>query len=202
MPVSALQDGVFELDQREIPPLIQQTDLLTRLVDDLRHLSLADAGKLELFCSACDVSVLAQEVVASFGPRAAAQSVRLDLALESVVVTCDEGRVRQIISNLVDNALKFTPRDGIVTLVVKAVSRGATLSIRDTGPGLAKGEGKHLFKRFYRGESSPAGSGLGLAIVKTLVALHGGEVEATGAPEGGVLIHLLLPEHPPLASPP
>ena len=199
--LAALQDGVFKLDGREIPLLIQQTDLLARLVDDLRYLSLADAGKLELFRSACDVSILAREVAASFEPRAAAQGVKLNLALESVVVICDEGRVRQIISNLVDNALKFTPRDGVITLVVKAVSRGATLSVQDTGPGLAKGEEERLFKRFYRGESSPPGSGLGLAIVKTLVALHGGEVEATRAPEGGVLIHLFLPEQPPLASP-
>ena len=194
--LAALRDGVFELDKDELPLLIQQTDLLARLVDDLRYLSLAEAGKLELNLAPCDVSVLVKEVAESFEPRAAAQDVKLDTTLESAVVVCDEVRLRQVVSNLLDNALKFTPRAGTLTLTTKASPKGATLSVRDTGPGFAEGEEKRVFERFHHGESS-SGSGLGLAIVKTLVELHGGRVEAMNVPEGGALVRLFLPAQPP-----
>ena len=108
--LAALRDGVFELDKDELPLLIQQTDLLTRLVDDLRYLSLADAGKLELMLAPCDLSALVREVVASFEAHAAAQEVRLENVLESVKIVGDAARLRQVVSNLLDNALKFTPR--------------------------------------------------------------------------------------------
>ena len=193
--LAALRDGVFELDEGELPPLIQQTDLLARLVDDLRYLSLADAGKLDLTLAPCDLSVLVREVVEGFKPRAAAQDVRLDTTLESAVITCDEVRVRQVVGNLLDNALKFTPRAGTITLTTKARPEGAMVSVQDTGQGFAKGEEKRVFERFHHGESS-SGSGLGLAIVRTLVELHGGQVEAANAPEGGALIRLSLPEQP------
>ena len=188
--LAALRDGVFELDSNEIPLLLGQTDLLTRLVEDLRHLSLADAGKLELAFAPCDLAVLAKDAVAGFEPRAGAKGVRLEVCAEEALLVGDAARLRQVITNLLDNALKFTPETGCITVTVRTEAAGVTLRVRDTGPGLAEGVEARVFERFYHSDAGSSGSGLGLAIVKLLVELHGGQVEATNAPEGGAVFRV------------
>jgi two-component system, OmpR family, sensor histidine kinase BaeS len=189
--LAALRDGVFALNLGEIILLAQQTDLLARLVEDLRHLSLADAGKLELTFAPCDLAALARDAVAGFEPRARAKGVKLEVCADKALLSGDATRLRQVITNLLDNALKFTPPTGCVTITVKTTEPGVSLSVQDTGPGLAAALKARVFERFYHLDAT--GSGLGLAIVKLLVELHGGRIEVTNAPEGGALFQVVLP---------
>lgn len=191
--LAALRDGVFALDAREVQLLAQQTDLLPRLVEDLRTLSLADAGKLTLNLYTCDLSALVKDVVESFEPRAAAKGVRLEVCAEEVTLVGDAARLRQVVANLLDNALRFTPESGSVEVTLRTDQAGVTLRVRDTGPGLGESDRVRVFERFYRADAERSGSGLGLAIVRSLVELHGGRVEAANAPEDGALFQVLLP---------
>lgn len=191
--LAALRDGVFPLDPREVQLLAQQTDLLARLVEDLRTLSLADAGRLALTSGPCSLSALVGDVVAAFGPQAEAKGVRLETQLEPVTVPGDAGRLRQVVANLLDNALKFTPAAGCVTLILRADASGATLSVHDTGPGLRAGDEARIFGRFYRADEVHSGSGLGLAVVRSLAEAHGGRVGAKNVPAGGAMLEVWLP---------
>ena len=96
-------------------------------------------------------------------------------------------------TNLLDNALRFTPQTGRITVSVKAQAVGVTLLVRDTGPGLPEGAQARIFERFYHAGTGASGSGLGLAIGKSFVELHGGRVEAMNAPEGGAVFRVSLP---------
>ena len=191
--LAALRDGVFALDLREVGLLEQQTDQLARLVEDLRTLSLADAGRLTLTSEPCDLSSLVQDVVTAFGPQAAEKGVRLETRLEPVTVPGDAGRLRQVVTNLLDNALRFTPAAGSVTLTLQMDGSGAALLVRDSGPGFgAEGEAR-VFERFYRADAARSGSGLGLAVVRSLAEAHGGRVTAKNAPGGGAVLEVWLP---------
>lgn len=177
--------------------LAQQTELLARLVEDLRTLSLAEAGKLTLNLRACDLSALVKDVVESFEPRAAAKRLRLEVRAQETTLRGDAARLRQVVANLLDNALRFTPEAGSVEVTLQTAGVGVTLLVRDTGPGIAEGVQARVFERFDRAGADRSGSGLGLAIVRSLVELHGGRVEAMNAPEGGALLRVSLPcRHP------
>lgn len=193
--LAALRDGVFVLDAREVQLLAQQTDLLAQLVEDLRTLSLAEAGKLTLNLHTCDLSALVKDVVESFEPRAAAKGVRLEVRAEAATLIGDGARLRQVVANLLDNALRFTPGAGSVEVRLQTDQVGMSLLVRDTGPGLGEGTQARVFERFYRADADRSGSGLGLAIVRSLVELHGGRVEAMNAPEGGAVFQVSLPHH-------
>lgn len=189
--LAALRDGVFTLNMDEITLLVQQTELLARLVEDLRHLSLADAGKLKLTLAPCDLAALAKDAVVGFEPRANAKGVKLELCAKEALLNGDAVRLRQVIMNLLDNALKFTPPTGSITVTVKTSEGAVSLSVQDTGPGISETAKARVFERFYHLDA--AGSGLGLAIVKLLVELHGGRVEVTNGLEAGALFQVFLP---------
>ncbi len=193
--LTALQDGVFSFDAREARLLTQQADQLARLVDDLRTLSLAEVGKLTLEWHPCGLSVLVADVVASFEARAAAAGVRLEAHLTDATVLADAARLRQVVANLLDNALRFTPPAGTIMLALEVTGVDVTFTVQDTGPGFPDGAEARVFERFYRGETTRSGSGLGLAIVRSLVDLHGGRVEAGNAPVGGAVLRVLLPRY-------
>ena len=190
--LAALRDGIFALDAREVQLLAQQTDLLARLVEDLRTLSLAEAGKLTLNLHTCNLSALVRDVVESFEPRAAAKGVRLEVRAEEATLMGDAPRLRQVVGNLLDNALRFAPERSSVEVTLRTDQVGVSLLVRDTGPGLSESDRVRVFERFYRADAERSGSGLGLAIVKSLVELHGGRVEAMNAPEGGALFRVSL----------
>lgn len=197
--LAGLRDGLIEFDAKEGALLLQQTELLARLVEDLRTLSLAEAGKLSLDLREVDLVPLVQDVVLGLEPRAAAKGVRLELcAKEAVRATVDVARLHQIVSNLLDNAVRFTPEDGRVQVTLQETKTAVTLSVQDTGPGIAEEALHRVFERFYRADEARAGdgSGLGLAIVKLLVTLHGGQVEASNHPQGGTVLTVSLPRQP------
>lgn len=191
--LEAIEDGVMPLNLAEIHHLHEQTALLARLVEDLRTLSLADAGKLSLKCKPTDLGALAAQVHQSFRQRAEGAGVRLELTLPETPLWCrvDPDRIAQVLANLLDNALQHTPKGGWVRLELAARHNGVQLRVRDSGPGLPAGDPARLFDRFYR--AGEGGSGLGLAIVKVLVELHGGSVRAADQAEGGAVFTLELP---------
>ena len=181
----AMLDDVYPLDKQEITNLYDQTRLLSRLVDDLHELTLAEAGQLKMHFEEMDVVQLARSVAAAFAPVAESRGVSLDLDTPPSApnVQGDGGRLKQVLTNLVTNALRHTPEDGHVTLRIDAEPGCVLISVVDTGEGIAPEHLPHVFDRFYRADPSRTraggGAGLGLAIVRAIVQSHGGSVSVT-----------------------
>lgn len=192
--LEALLDGLYPADASHLEPILDETRVLSRLVDDLRTLSLAEAGALALHREPTDIGQLIADSVASFRTQADGAGVDLvafvDGALPQVEV--DPVRIREVFSNLLSNALRYTPRGGSVRVGVLAVDGRVRVFVRDTGPGIAADALPHVFDRFYKSEES-RGAGLGLAIAKSLVVAHGGEIDVTSAPGQGTEMRLWLP---------
>ena len=202
--LDAMGDGIVPLNRTELAKLDAQTELLARLIDDLRTLSLADAKRLTLERVETDLVRIARRVYESFREKAARQELNLTFhaATPHAPLFADPDRLAQVLTNLLENAVRYTPSGGWVRVSVAAPPGGAELSVEDSGPGLSDEAQARIFERFYRAETSRSrrggGSGLGLAIVHTLVELHGGRVEARNRPQGGAAFHVTLPQ---LASP-
>lgn len=199
--LEAILDGVYEPTPDNITVTHQQTQLLSNLVNDLRELALAEAGQLTLDLESVDLTVLARLVEGAFRPRASEKGVGfvLDFVPDLPQVLADAQRMQQVLSNLVSNALRYTPSGGEIRLVGKASGSRVILRVEDTGTGIPPDDLPHIFDRFYRGDRSRSrragGSGLGLAIVKQLVEAHGGtiEVESEIGRGAAFIITLLAP---------
>ncbi|HEX2865071.1 MAG TPA: ATP-binding protein [Deinococcales bacterium] len=200
--LEAMLDGVLPVSEEELTRLHRQTGLLARLVADLRTLSLADAGRLEIERRAVDLASVATAVVAAFQTRAHDKGVTLSFSPdgEGPTINGDPDRLSQVLTNLLDNALKFTPSGGTIRVGTRQADRMADLFVVDSGPGIPEQSLPHVFDRFYRapgsGPKTPGertGSGLGLAIARTLVELHGGKVLAANEPNGGARFDVSLP---------
>lgn len=192
--IEALIDGVHPADPEHLGSILDETRVLSRLIDDLRTLSLAGSGGLPLHREAMDVGALARDAVASFAPQADAGGVALHAEVEAGLpaVDADPVRIREVVSNLLSNALRHTPRGGTVTVAVGEAAGWVAVTVRDTGTGIAPEVLPHLFERFARSAGSP-GAGLGLAIAKGIVTAHGGEIGATSAPGAGTQVRFTLP---------
>ena len=195
--LETLEDGVIPLDMQAVTRLSHQTRLLERLVEDLRLVSLADAGALTLETSRVNLTQLAQESLETFSARAASSNVHLELcANEAIWHDLDPHRIQQVIGNLLENAIHHTPNGGTVMLEVAQGHPNVTLRVLDTGPGLPEDALERVWDRLYRQEASRSretgGSGLGLAIVKAIAELHGGSVTAANRPEGGAVFTVRL----------
>ena len=176
--------------------------MLARLVSDLRELSLAEAGQLRLQLAPVDMAALARQTVESLRTSAAARGVALALEVQQdlPVLAMDEGRIGQVLRNLLENALRHSPQGGEVRLIVTREGqgeRGLRATVADQGTGIPAGELKLVFERFYRADPSRArstgGAGLGLAIVKLLVEAHGGRVWAESEPGRGARFVFTIP---------
>lgn len=197
--VEAMQDGVRPLDQEGLGRLHQEVMRLSRLVEDLRTLSVAEAGGFALQREPVEVRAFLQRVLAGFASRATAAGVdlRLEPAPEGLVVEADPAALSRVLDNLLDNALRYAA-PGPVEVAARPEAQDVRIAVRDHGPGLPDEEVDRLFERFYRGDPARArqaegGSGLGLAIAKALVEAHGGRLEAGPAPGGGALFTVVLP---------
>jgi signal transduction histidine kinase len=192
--LEALVDGVHPADEAHLLAILDETKILSRLVEDLRTLSLAESGALALHREAIDVGVLVRETVESFASQAEPAGVSLEAKVSSGLpqVDADPVRAREILSNLVANALRYTPRGGNVTVSARAEDPGVAIDVRDTGAGIAPDRIGRIFDRFYKSPES-RGAGLGLAIAKQLVEAHGGEISATSVPGTGTDIRFTLP---------
>jgi len=192
-------DGVFELDEANITDTLDETRLLARLVNDLQTLSLAENGELALHTRPFLLADLLSDAATGFESRAAAQNVTLhtDTSDLSLKISADYDRLIQVISNLVANALRFTPENGKITLCGEAASQGARITISDTGTGISSEDLPYIFDRFWRGDKSreraKGNNGLGLAISKQLVLAHGGTISAQSELGEGATFVIELP---------
>lgn len=197
--LEAMLDGVYPFDAEHLNPVLNQVNLLTRLVDDLRTLALAEAGQLPLEKRPIDLGALLQRTSASFEAQAAAQQVTLhtEIVSDLPTVDLDPDRLQQIIGILIANALRYTPPQGSITVAAKTDRANVTIEVADTGSGIAPEDLPHVFDRFYRADKSRAresgGSGLGLAIAKSIVEAHGGSITATSRQGQGTQIICRLP---------
>ncbi len=198
----AALDHVYELDEEQIANLYGQTRHLIRLVNDLRELALAEAAQLPLDLQPLDVARLVEETAAAFDPLVEEKEIQLATELGPGLqpVDADRVRVRQVLHNLLANALRHTPGGGTITIAARPEAAGVALSVADTGDGIEPQALPHVFDRFYRTDPSRSretgGSGLGLAIVKALVEAQGGTVEAASPGLGqGSIFTLHLPYH-------
>jgi signal transduction histidine kinase len=197
--LEAMLDGVYPFDAEHLIPVVNQVNLLTRLVEDLRTLALAEAGQLPLTKHPVDLAALSQSVLTSFEAQAAAQQVtlRAEIAPDLPLVDLDPDRMQQTVGILISNALRYTPPQGSITVAAKADRASVTIEVADTGSGIAPEDVPHVFDRFYRADKSRAresgGSGLGLAIAKSMVEAHGGSIAAASQPEHGTQLIIRLP---------
>ena len=200
--LEALLDGVYPADATHLEPILDETRVLSRLVDDLRTLSLAEVGALALHREPTDVAGLVADSVASFHMQADAAGVELASKIDGVLpqAEIDPVRMREVLSNLLSNALRYTPRGGSVRVGASVADGQVRVAVRDTGPGIAAEALPHIFDRFYKSDES-RGAGLGLAIAKSLVVAHGGEIEATSEPGQGTEMRFTFPVAPEASLP-
>jgi signal transduction histidine kinase len=181
--LEALQDGVMKPDKETIRSLYEEAVLLSRLVDDLQELSLAEAGELKLVCQSEDISDLIRQAVATVEAQKKAKglSVAIELPDRLPLVRIDSRRIGEVLRNLLENAVAHTGKGDIITMTARPLAKWVEVSVTDTGEGIPAKDLPNIFERFYRVDKSRAratgGSGLGLTIAKRLVEAHGGKIE-------------------------
>ena len=195
--VEAIVDGVHPADAEHLAAILDETLVLSRLVEDLRTVALSEAGTLPLHREPTDLGLLIDEAARSFETMAATSGVTVVVAgpaAELPLLDVDPVRIREVLDNLVANALRYTPAGGSVTISAGlAVSgRSVQVAVTDTGSGIAPELVDHLFDRFAKSADS-RGSGLGLAIARHLVEAHGGTISAAGQAGRGATIEFSLP---------
>lgn len=202
-------DGVYDPTPAHIEATLEETRTLARLVDDLHTLSQAEAGQLPLHLETVSVPDLLADVQVSFSGQAEANGVTLavDLADEpdNLRVEGDAGRLDQVLSNLVANALRHTGENGRITLSAARQADIIHINVADTGEGIPAEALPYVFNRFWRGDAARshtagAGAGLGLAIAKQLVEAHQGTIDVTSTPGQGAEFRISLPAVPPAKS--
>ena len=192
--LEAVLDGVYPADEAHLDPILDETRVLARLVEDLRTVSLAEAGSLTLHREPVDPGHLVADVVAALSQRAEARGATLGVDVEPALpeLEVDPVRIHQVLSNLLDNAIRYTPAGGTVHVVARRHDGSVEVSVTDEGPGLSPDLRETLFDRFVKSPESP-GSGLGLAIAKAIVEAHGGTIRAEAGSSGGTRIAFSLP---------
>lgn len=197
--LESLQDGLSEPTPEVVASLNEEVGLLSRLVEDLRLLSLMDAGRLGLQFRPVSLAETAQGIFQQLGILAGPRDVTLasDVAPDLPAARADPDRLRQVLLNLVGNALQYTPPGGVVRLTARSEGTELHLQVADTGAGIAPQDLPHIFDRFYRTDASRAratgGSGLGLSIARGLVEAMGGHIWAESAVGKGTTVHFTLP---------
>jgi two-component system OmpR family sensor kinase len=199
--LQAILDDVYPLEKAEISRLYDQTSLLSRLVEDLRELALADAGKLHMNLQPTDLLRVLQNISEHLTPAAEHSGVHLTVqAADLPAVQADPDRVAQVLHNLLANALRYTPAGGSITVTASATNEGVEVTVVDTGEGIAPEALSHIFDRFWRadrsrshGEHWTGGSGLGLSIAQSLVRAQGGRIWAESTVGKGSTFHFTLP---------
>jgi two-component system sensor histidine kinase BaeS len=203
--LEGILDGVYEPTPEHIQMLLDETIILSRLVEDLRTLSQAESGHLPLHRRPVVVAELLADLATSFSGQADVAEITLHVEtarLAGTTVDADLLRLNQMLANLIVNALRYTPEGGKIALRGEPTSAGVRLTISDTGQGISPEDLPHIFDRFWRGDHARshkdgAGGGLGLAIVRQLVELHGGHIAVQSAPGVGTTFTIDLPATAP-----
>lgn len=197
--LEAIRDGVLAPDPTTIDTIHNQVLHLTRLVEDLRLIALAEAGALHLHLEPDSLSEVLQRSVVAFQPRADLKKVGLSLRVQQdlPLVTMDRTRIAQAVENLLENAITHTPEGGAVAVSAESVGSVARVTVSDTGPGIPPEDLDHLFDRFYRVDRSrtraTGGAGLGLTIAKQLVEAHHGTIRVVSVLGHGSEFTIELP---------
>jgi len=197
--IESLQDGLAEPTPEKLASLGEEVALLGRLVEDLRLLSLIDAGQLSLQLQPVEPAAAARKALQQAAATAEPKGVGLEEAVPAGLpaVRADPDRLQQVLSNLLHNALRHTPAGGTVRLSAQGEGTHLHFQVTDTGEGIAPADLPHVFDRFYRADSSRArssgGTGLGLSIVRGLVEAMGGRIWAESAAGAGTTVHFTLP---------
>jgi two-component system, OmpR family, sensor histidine kinase BaeS len=192
--LEGLLDGVYPRDDERLRLVLEETRVLGRLIEDVRTLAHSESGTLALQREPTDLSVLVGDIVRSLSALAEENGVVLEArpAADLPLADLDPLRIREVLSNVVTNAIRHTPRGGRVAIEAYTDEGGLRIVVSDTGSGIAATDLPHVFERFYKGGGSP-GSGLGLAIARALVQAHGGEISAESTPTAGSVIRIRLP---------
>jgi two-component system sensor histidine kinase BaeS len=205
--LDAVDEGVLPADTKTIDIMRDEAMHLSHMIEDLRTLSLADAGELSLARSPVDPTALLQRSAKAHQPAAHAAGIEVQVAGERGLpaMDLDPERMTQVVDNLLDNALLHTPKGGRILLWAKPAGEGVEIRVGDSGPGIPQAELELVFERLYRTDISrqrnAGGSGLGLAIAKSIVEAHGGMIRAESSPGEGTTMVVTLPGHPADTSP-
>jgi PAS domain S-box-containing protein len=198
--VNSEKTGQLNANQSKFMSMAERNiDRLTRLVNDLLDLSRMEAGKMQLNFEQLDLISILQRAAETFEPRAEAKSITFERAIEGSLpfLHADSDRIDQILANLLDNAVKFTPKGGRITLSARRTAEMVEVSVADTGPGLSAENRKHIFEQFYQTEDTltrkTGGSGLGLSIVKQLIEAHKGKISVESEEGQGARFIFILP---------
>jgi signal transduction histidine kinase len=197
--LEALRDGVVKPDKETIRSLYEEASLLSRLIDDLQELSLAEAGELKLALRTEDMGELIRQAVAAVEAQKKAKRVSIILEVPQVLplVNIDSKRIGEVLRNLLENAVAHTAKGDTITVAAKPRDNWVEVSVTDTGEGIPTEELPNIFERFYRVDKSRAratgGSGLGLTIAKRLVEAHGGKIKVQSQPGKGSRFAFTVP---------
>jgi signal transduction histidine kinase len=196
--VEGILDGLYPADEARLKSVLEETRILSRLVEDLRTLALAESGALRLKREPTNLVELIRDTISNFEAQAKEKEIRFAMTLNEVEeVDIDPQRVREVLTNLLSNALRYTPRGGEVDVRLTESGTGSAKSVmifvQDNGPGIETSDLPHVFDRFYKSSDS-GGMGLGLSIAKYLVEAHGGKIWAESEMGKGTKISFALPE--------
>jgi signal transduction histidine kinase len=195
----AVHDGVLPPTRENFEIIREEATRLEHLVNDLRTLSLADAGELSITLQDIEPGRLLHEVASLYQYQTRKKNISLELDIASPLphIEVDPGRTTQVLTNILDNALRHTPEGGRIVLSAKQTGENVELAVQDSGPGLPPEETARIFERFYRADPSrqreDGGSGLGLAIARSIVQAHGGQVSAESEAGKGLRVVVTLP---------
>jgi len=197
----AVHDGVLPPTRENFEIIREEATRLEHLVNDLRTLSLADAGELTISPQVIEPERLVNEVASLYQYETRKKNITLNVNVASPLpaIEVDPGRMTQVLTNILDNATRHTPEGGSITLRARQIGTNVELSVQDSGPGVPAEVLERIFERFYRTDSSRqrdgdmGGSGLGLAIARSIVQAHGGQLSAESEPEQGLKIIISLP---------
>jgi two-component system, OmpR family, sensor histidine kinase BaeS len=192
--LEGLLDGVYPTDPGHLAPILEETKMMSRLLDDLQTLSTAEAGALRLDRETVAPAALVDEVVAGFQVAAADAGVSIEGRVSEGLspVSVDHLRIVEVFTNLLSNALRHTPHGGSVVVGASDAGGAVAFTVSDTGRGIPADEIDQVFDRFAKTADSE-GAGLGLAIAKSLVVAHRGEIAVTSTPEEGTTVRFSLP---------
>jgi len=199
--LEAVIDGVYPANQETFQSLLDETHRVSRLIDDLREISLLEAGELPLERESTNIKTLVQQLVQTYQIKAESNGITLKFNNTDVVseIEADADRIAQVLRNLISNAIRYTPSGGTVVINLHRENGDLNCTVTDTGPGMSEEEAHRVFERFWRADQSRArhsgGSGLGLSISKRLVEAHGGKMWVQTALNQGSTFGFSLPAH-------